>query len=160
MAAGKSRVGRTLAQRLNLSFVDTDAAIEESYGIPITQIFRERGEPIFREAERQLIARLLSEPQVIAIGGGAFLDQQTREAAIQQARTVWLDAPLDLILARLARSNARPLASDKSEQELRELWNKRRPFYAEAEIRIDTSSADPEQIVQLIIAELQQVRER
>src|SRR5437868_2356931 len=111
MAAGKSRIGRLLAQRLNLPFVDTDIRIEEISGIPIAQFFCERGETEFRKMERELILRLLQSEgaQVIALGGGAFVDPQTRDALNRQARTVWLDAPFELVLERLSRSATRPL---------------------------------------------------
>jgi shikimate kinase len=156
MAAGKSRVGGLLAERLNVPFVDTDSKIEEICGVPVAQLFRERGEPEFRKAERKLILRLLQsgEPQVIAIGGGAFVDPHVRDALNRQARTVWLDAPLELVLERLSRSTIRPLAADKSEPELRALWNARRSHYAQAQVRIETSDADPQCIVDQIIGEL------
>lgn len=156
MAAGKSRIGRLVAQRLNLPFVDTDSKIEEICGVPVAQFFRERGEPEFRKAERKLILRLLQsgEAQVIAIGGGAFVDPHIRDALNRQARTIWLDAPFELVLKRLSRSTMRPLAADKSALELRALWNERRSHYAQAQVRIETSDADPQRIVERIIKEL------
>ena len=155
MGAGKSKIGRLLAARLNLPFLDTDKAIEEAAGISVADIFRERGEAAFRDAERALIARLLDEePRVIALGGGAFVDQRNREALNRRARTVWLDAPFEEILPRLRRSATRPLASERSEAELRALWAARRPCYAEAQIHIGTWIADPQRIVERIVAEL------
>jgi shikimate kinase len=155
MAAGKSRIGRLLAQRLRLPFVDTDHAIEESYRLTVADIFRERGEAEFREAERALIARLVSEePKVIALGGGAFVNPRNRDALNSGAWTVWLDPPFDVILPRLRRSAERPLASSRSEDELRALWNERRQYYAQAQLRIETSDADPARIVDRIIQEL------
>ena len=151
MAAGKSRVGRVVAERLGLPFVDTDKAIEEQYGSPLAEIFRERGETEFRAAEQQLIARLLAgEAQVIALGGGALVDPVTRAALSRRARTVWLDTPFEIILARLERSHDRPLASNRSAAELKALWQERRPHYAEAQVRIDTSDADPKRIADRI----------
>jgi shikimate kinase len=155
MAVGKSRIGRLLAKRLALPFVDTDSRIEEHYRRSITQIFGQLGEAEFRRAERELISRLLSEDaQVISIGGGAFANEQTREALNRQALTVWLDAPFDLVLARLARSASRPLAATKSEQEIRSLWDQRRAYYAQAHLRIETGKRDPERVVDQIIAQL------
>lgn len=155
MAAGKSRIGRGLAERLELPFVDCDAAIEAQYGSSVAEIFHERGEAEFRAAERALIARLLDgEAQVIALGGGAFADPATREALNRRARTVWLDTPFGLILARLKGSPDRPLAADKSEAELRALWHERAPHYAEAQIRIDTTDADPRRIADRIVKAL------
>jgi shikimate kinase len=156
MAAGKSRIGRLLAQRLNLPFVDTDTRIEEICGVPLAQFFREQGEAEFRNAERELISRLLQsgEAQVIAIGGGAFVDPHIRDELNRQARTVWLDAPFELVLRRLSRSTIRPLAAGKSALELRALWNERRSHYAQAQVRIETSDADPRRIVEQIMREL------
>lgn len=155
MGAGKSKIGRLLAERLGLPFVDSDKAIEESAGLSVAEIFRERGEAAFREAERTLIARLLEEgPRVIALGGGAFVDERNRDALNRRARTVWLDAPFEQILARVKHSANRPLASDRSEAELRALWVERRPHYAEAHIHIGTWVADPARIVERIVAEL------
>jgi shikimate kinase len=161
MGAGKSRIGRLLAQRLRLPFVDTDQAIEESYRLSVADIFRERGEAEFRGAERSLIGRLLNEdPKVIALGGGAFVDASNRETLNGGAWTVWLDPPFEIILPRLRRSAARPLASSRSEDELRALWNERRQYYAHAQLRIETSDADPARIVEQIIQELGQATER
>ena len=161
MAAGKSRIGRILAERLKLPFVDTDSVIENSCGIPIAQLFRERGETEFRKIERELILALLSrQPQVIAIGGGAFANAETRDALNRGALTVWLDAPFELILERLAQSTTRPLATGKSRSELRALFDERLRYYSEAQIRIDTSDADPARILAQLIGKLRQVRPR
>jgi shikimate kinase len=155
MAAGKSRIGRLLAERLRLPFVDTDATIEESYRLSVTDIFREHGEAEFREAERALVARLMSEePKVVALGGGAFVDLRNRDTLNSRAWTVWLDPPFEVIIPRLKRSTARPLASSRSEAEVRALWQERRQFYAKAHLRIETSDADPAQIVDQIIHQL------
>ena len=155
MAAGKSRIGRLLAKRLDLPFVDTDSRIEELYRRSVAEIFGQLGEADFRRAERELISRLLwEEAQVIAIGGGAFIDDETREALNRQALTVWLDAPVELVLARLGKSSSRPLATNKSEQEIRALWDLRRNYYAQAHLRIATGKRDPERVVDQIIAEL------
>src|SRR5258708_17654600 len=106
MAAGKSRIGRLLAQRLILPFVDTDTRIEEICGVPVTQLFLEQGEAEFRNAERELISRLLQsgEAQVVAVGGGAFVDPQTRDTLNRQAGTVCPSAPLELVLRPRPRS--------------------------------------------------------
>ncbi len=155
MAAGKSRIGRLLAERLGVPFVDTDKAIEDSFGIPIREIFRDHGESVFRDAERGFIAdQLAGDRKVIAAGGGAFIDSSTRELLNRNACTVWLDTPIDHIMARLARSRDRPLARDRSEQQLREFWDQRRGFYSLAHIHIDTSDQDPRRIVDRIAAAL------
>ncbi len=155
MAAGKSRIGRLLAERLQLPFVDTDREIEGAYGCSIADLFRERGEEEFRQAERELISRLIDgPPQVIALGGGAFVDDVNRAVLHERVCTVWLDTPFELVNQRVARSSHRPLASRRSEAELRMLWEQRRPSYAKAHIRIDTSAANPQQIVTSIVEAL------
>lgn len=142
MAAGKSRIGRLLAERLGLPFVDTDKQIVLAYGLSVAEIFREHGEGEFRSAERRTIARLLEGPrQVIAIGGGAYVDPQTRETLNTHATTVWLDPPFDLVFRRLTKSSTRPLASGKTPAELRRLWDERRQCYAMAQVHIRTSDA-------------------
>ena len=155
MAVGKSKIGRLLAQRLELPFVDTDKQIEEALGRSIADIFREQGESVFREAERDSIARLIAgEAQVIAVGGGAFVDAANRRALNANARTVWLDAPFELILVRLARSSHRPLASNRTETELRTLWEARREYYSAAHVRVEVSDEDPDATVARILSAL------
>lgn len=155
MAAGKSKIGSRLAERLEVPFTDLDRTIEEQFGCSIADLFRERGEAQFRRAERVQIKRLLSAaPHVIAIGGGAFINADNRDALNRAARTVWLDTPFELILPRLLRSTTRPVAAGKSESELRALWDERRKAYEAAHLRIDTSDADIELIVGRIIAAL------
>lgn len=155
MAAGKSKIGRRLAQRLGVHFTDADQAIEEQFGCSIVDLFREQGEAEFRKAESIHIKRLLvGKPQVIAVGGGAFVDAENREVLNRASRTVWLDTPFELIQHRLLRSSNRPLANGKTENELRALWHQRREAYQEAQIHIDTSDADVEQIVERIVSAL------
>jgi shikimate kinase len=155
MAAGKSTIGRLLAERLGMPFVDTDAELEKAHGLPVREIFSQRGEPEFRKAERALIFRLLAEePQVLSVGGGAYVDDEVREALDRGATAIWLDPPFELILERLGRSSARPLASGRSPEELRQLWVERRRVYARAPIHIPASDADPDSFVETIIQQL------
>ena len=155
MGAGKSRIGRLLAARLQLPFIDTDTLIEQSYAQSVAEIFRQFGEEEFREAERTLIARLVvEEPKVIALGGGAFVDANNRDALNRRALTVWLDVPLQLILTRLKRSTTRPLASNRSDKEIRALCRDRRQYYAQAHLRVRTHDSQPTRIVDQIIDEL------
>jgi shikimate kinase len=118
-------------------------------------MFRERGEPAFREAERALIIRLLGEaPRVIGLGGGAFVDERNRDALNACADTVWLDIPFEVILPRLQRSANRPLVVNRSEAELRALWAERRRYYSQAHVRIHTWDANPARIVDRIVTAL------
>lgn len=155
MAAGKTTIGRLLAQRLGRSFIDTDHEIEAAFAMPIAEIFRLNGEALFRHAERNMILRLLEgQDQVIALGGGAFVDDSVRAIINKCATTVWLDAPFELIFSRLGGSNGRPLASGKSQSDLLHLWRERQKFYAQAHFHIRTSDAGPETAAEEILAQL------
>src|ERR1700692_70880 len=110
MGAGKSSVGRRLASRLNVAFHDADTEIESAAGCTISQIFERYGEPAFRDGERKVIARLLSEPpHVLATGGGAFMDSETRARIKESAVSIWLKAHVELLLERVTRKDTRPL---------------------------------------------------
>lgn len=155
MAAGKSKIGRSLAEKLGLEFVDADRLIEADHGCSIAEIFRQHGEKRFREAEKSHILRLASEQaRVIAVGGGAFVSEAIRETLIASTITIWLDTPFELVLQRLANSTTRPLASNRSEDELRALFDERRLAYRLAHIRVDTSDADIDRIVGRIVTAL------
>ncbi len=145
--AGKTAIGRRLAARLGLPFRDADAEIEQAAGMPITEIFARYGEPHFRDGERRVITRLLAGPPVVlATGGGAFADPQTR-AAIQTsgAATVWLKCDLPILLRRVAGREHRPmfLNADPA-QVLQRLMTARHPFYAEAEVTVTCTDEPPE----------------
>lgn len=152
MAAGKSRVGRMLADRLSLPFVDSDMEIEAATRMSVADIFRHLGEPEFRRIERRTIANLIGgEPQVISIGGGAFVDPETRNILNRDATTIWLDPPFELVWERVSRSNKRPLAAGKSPDELRALWQSRREHYKQAHIRVRTAEGPAGQVVEAIL---------
>jgi len=152
MGSGKSRIGQLLAKRLELPFADSDAEIAKEFGISIAEIFKTKGEQEFREAERRTIFALLrSGPGVIAIGGGAFVDPETRSVLLQTARTVWLDPPFEVIVDRVSRSTHRPLAVTRNRDELQQLWEERRPSYAKAHFRVETGEDDPERAVDRIV---------
>src|SRR5580765_999520 len=108
MGVGKSTVGRRLAKRLGLSFVDSDAEIEDASGFSAAEVFERYGESDFRDGERRLVARLVEgDVRIIATGGGAFIDPRTRELLNERAITVWLDAPVDILTERTSRRDTR-----------------------------------------------------
>ncbi len=158
MGAGKTRVGKRLAERLGLPFIDADHAIEAETGKTISELFAQIGEATFREGERRMIARLLGGPRsIIAAGGGAFMDPRTRATIRERALSVWLRADLDTLVARTSRSNRRPLLEgvDRAAK-LQELMDIRYPIYAEAELIVDSLPGPVEQTVDAVIVALNQ----
>lgn len=156
MGAGKSCIGRRLAARLDMPFLDADREIEEAAGCSIPEIFARHGEQAFRDGERRVILRLLEgEPCVLATGGGAFMDPRTRAAIKQRAVAVWLRAELDLLARRVARRNDRPLLQVADpRQKLEELMTARYPVYAEADLTVDSQDGPPEATLERVIAAL------
>lgn len=156
MGAGKTKIGRRLAARLNLPFFDSDNEIEAAAGETIEEIFHNRGEAMFRDGERRVIARLLSQPvHVLATGGGAFMDPATRAAIGRRGVSVWLRADLDVLFARVSRRNNRPLLQERDPRAvLADLIERRHPIYAEADLTIDSGDGAPELTVTRTIAAL------
>ena len=140
MGAGKTKIGRRLALRLNLPFFDSDEEIETAAGETIEEIFSNRGEAMFRDGERRVIARLLDGPvHVLATGGGAFMDPATRRIIAERGVSIWLRAELDTLFARVSRRSNRPLLKTPDPHAvLAELIERRYPIYAEADITIDS----------------------
>ncbi|MEE4207475.1 MAG: shikimate kinase [Erythrobacter sp.] len=140
MGVGKSTVGRRVAAMLSRSFVDADDAIEEAAQRSIPEIFAEFGEPYFRDGERRVIARLIDEAAgVIATGGGAFVDPETRALILDRALAVWIDCDVETLVERTSRRNTRPLLRNGDPKEiLTRLARERRDFYAEAPIRVES----------------------
>lgn len=143
MGAGKTTVGRRLAAALQLPFVDADFEITAAAGRSIDEIFAERGECEFRRGERQVIARLLAgPPHVLATGGGAFIDAKTRALMKERAISIWLKAPLEVLMKRVLRRDTRPLLQEPDpEAVMRRLMQERYPIYAEADIVVETAQA-------------------
>jgi shikimate kinase len=156
MGAGKSSIGRRLAGELGLPFVDADTEIEAAAGMTIPEIFETHGEPYFRSGESRVIARLLeSGPQVLASGGGAFINPQTRALIRASGVSVWLKADLDVLLRRIRRRSDRPLLkTEDPEQALRRLIDERYPIYAEADVTVHSRDVSHETIVADIVAAL------
>lgn len=150
MGAGKSCIGRRLAALLGLNFVDADTEIERAAGCTIDEIFERHGEAAFRDGERRVIQRLLGQAvQVLATGGGSFMDPDTRAAIQEQAVSVWLRADLDLLLKRTGRRNNRPLLKRGDPRTiLEQLMAERYPIYAEADIVVDSADGPPEVTVE------------
>jgi len=156
MGAGKTKIGRRLAARLDLPFFDSDIEIEAAAGETIEEIFRNRGESVFRDGERRVIARLLAQPlHVLATGGGAFMDPATRALIARRAVSVWLRADLDVLVARVARRTNRPLLQQSDPRAvLAELIERRHPIYAAADVAIDSSEGPPELTTTRVLAAL------
>lgn len=153
--SGKSAVGRRLAARLQLPFVDADEEIERAAGKPIMDIFKDHGEAHFRNGERKVIARLLaSPPQVLATGGGAFMVEETRDNVRRLGISVWIKAELQLLLRRVAKRNTRPLLQGDPEGALRALMEKRYSVYATADITVESRDLPHEAIVNEIVEAL------
>ncbi len=150
MGAGKSSVGRRLAARLGVPFVDADSEIEGAAGMSIPEIFAEHGEPYFRAGEARVIARLLEAgPQVLATGGGAVMDAGTRALIAQKGVSVWLKADIEVLMKRTKRRSDRPLA-----ERMKELMPLREPFYAQSDIVVQSREEAHDVIVGEIIAAL------
>ncbi len=156
MGAGKTTVGRRLAEKLDLVFVDADHEIELAAGRTIPEIFAQHGEAYFRDGERKVIARLLENgAQVLATGGGAFMNAETRAAIRRHGISIWLRADFDLLMSRVRRRSNRPLLqNDDPEAVMQKLIAERYPVYAEADITVDSRDVAHTSIVNSIIKTL------
>lgn len=157
MGAGKSCVGRRLAIRLGLDFVDSDIEFETAAGCSISDYFTRHGEAAFRYGERKVIARLMENgPCILATGGGAFIDDETRARIKQSALSIWIRADLDLLVKRTSGRDHRPLLKTGDPREiLARLIDARYPIYAQADIIVDSTDEPPEVTVAKICQELE-----
>jgi len=156
MGAGKTTVGRRLARKLGLSFIDSDHEIEAAAGMSIAEIFEAYGEDEFRAVERRVIARLMDgKPKVLATGGGAFVNAETRALIQQTAVSVWLDADVAVLVERTGRRNTRPLLNAGDPKEiLTRLAAERAPLYAEAQLRVVSGDGPHDDVVTRVIEAL------
>lgn len=156
MGSGKSTIGRRLAQRLDMRFADADDEIERAADTSISDIFARFGEAHFRDGERRVIARLLGEkPMVLATGGGAFINDETRALILKDSLCIWLDADIATLVERVGRRSHRPLLKNRDPGEvLRELAAVRNPIYAEAHLRISSASTPHDHTVRAILEAL------
>ena len=150
MGAGKSTVGRRLAARLNLPFTDADHEIESAAGMSIPDIFALHGEPYFRDGERRVIARLLRDgPMVLATGGGAYMDPETRAGIAESGVSVWLKADFDVLMRRVRKRQNRPLLQNPDpEGTMRRLIEARHPIYALADVMLESREIPHDRVVQ------------
>jgi shikimate kinase len=156
MGVGKTTVGRRLAARLGLPFVDADQEIELAAGLKIAEIFERFGEDHFRDGERRVIARLIDgRPKIIATGGGAFMNDETRALILERATAVWLDADIDTLATRVSRRDNRPLLRGKDARTvLQELATVRNPVYALAAFHVRSQAQPHEATVEAIVRKL------
>ena len=162
MGVGKSTVGRRLARRLGLPFIDSDAEIEDAAGYTAAEIFERFGERDFRDGERRIVARLIEgEIRVIATGGGAYVDPNTRRLLNERAITVWLDAPVEILTERTSRRDTRAqLRNGDPKAVLRKLADERRPSYSEAHIHVKSGDDAHQEVVDAILSALEEYIER
>jgi len=157
MGAGKSTVGRRLAAKLDREFYDSDIEIEKAAGLSIADIFSIHGEAEFRRGERKVLARLLDgEPHVLATGGGAYLDPETRAVLREKAITVWLNADLETIWKRVSRRDTRPLLrAPDPKGVLTKLFQEREPIYSQADLSVTSVDGPHSETVKAIITALE-----
>jgi len=158
MGAGKSSIGRRVATRLSLPFIDADAEIEAAAGCSITEIFERYGEEEFRAGERRIVARLLAGPaHVLAAGGGAFMNEQTRKIIAIRGISIWLRADLEVLLQRVSRRTDRPMLQVADQRtSLIELMERRNPLYARADLTVESTDGPLEQTADRVIEVLEQ----
>lgn len=158
MGAGKSTIGMLLAQKLGLEFSDSDKEIEEAAGCSISDIFAIYGEEIFRDLEQRVLHRLLKTPnQILATGGGAYMQPEIRADIKKHGFTIWLRADLPILLERVSRRDTRPLLSQGNKEEiLAKLMEERYKVYQEADMIVDSSTGPHEQVVVEIMKRLEQ----
>lgn len=157
MGAGKSSIGWRLAEALGLPFTDSDAEVEKAAGLTISEIFELHGEADFRRGEKRIIERLISEgPRVLATGGGAFVDPETRALIKNTCVSIWLRADLDLLVKRVSKRKTRPLLAEGNPREtLQKLIEARTPAYTQADIIVDSEDVPHQVMIDRVIQKLE-----
>ena len=152
MASGKSTIGRLLAKKLNLKFFDTDFIIEKKLKMKIFEIFKKKGEPYFRNLEKKITLNILNKNNcVISLGGGAFINELVRKATQKNNTTIWLNWDLKTLIDRIKKNNKRPVASNLSNNELKDLLINRSKIYSKANYKIDCENMQKTEIINKII---------
>lgn len=156
MGAGKTSIGRKLAEKLKMPFIDIDAEIEKREGQSVSSMFETKGEEYFRRKEKEVIGEFLgAEPYIIAPGGGAFMNNETRRLIKDLAISIWLRAELDILVERVSRRNTRPLLEKGDKREImKKLMDERYPVYKEADIIVDSTDSPHEAVIRDIIKKL------
>jgi len=160
MGVGKTTIGAKLAEKLKYYFIDCDAEIEDREHKSIAEIFTQNGEKYFREVEAKTIAEIVNrdEETVLSLGGGAYMNEETRNVLRQKAVTIWLHASIDEILKRIGHKNNRPLLNQKNKREvLEELAAKRYPTYAQADLKFNTGEINNDLLVKKIIQKINEI---
>jgi len=159
MGAGKSCIGRNLAQHFDVPFIDADREIEEAAGCCVADIFEFYGEAAFRDCERRVIKRVMEgEACILATGGGAFMNDETRNLIFETGTSLWLKAELDVLIKRTAGRKHRPLLNQGNpEKILRKLVDERYPVYGQADITVETRDEAQDATIQRVIASLNQL---
>ena len=155
MGAGKSSLGLRLAEALKLPFLDADAEIEKAAAMSIAEIFDQHGETAFRDGERRVIKRLLAaEPIILALGGGAFMNDETRALVQKKALSIWLDVPLDELVRRVTKKpDKRPLLKGQNvEAKLSELMQIRAPIYSHASLKVDVGGGTHDDAIAALLS--------
>lgn len=159
MGAGKTTTGFTLAQRLNIKFIDSDREIEKAENMSIVDIFNSKGEEYFQKVERKVISKILNshQPQVLSIGGNAFDDKDIRDLIREKAISVFLEVEFETLLERVKRKNTRPLLEQGNKESiLKELFDKKMPIYREADITINTTYLNRDTAINVIMGSIAQ----
>lgn len=157
MGAGKSSIGRRLAKAVGVEFRDSDDEITEAAGCSISDLFYIHGEAIFRDLEKRVISRLLTDgiPKVLATGGGAWMNEEIRTLTRENACSLWLRAEVDVLVERVSRKNTRPLLERGDKRAILEkMMRERGPYYAQADVIIDSDTGSQEEVVDQIVEKL------